>query len=223
MPGCRDKSQPEPVRNVPKKKAANLQALEIQLREALDRQATTAKILEVVNSANKNPQLVFNSIVEAAQALFPKSTTSIGLRQDEKLILGAISGPDPAGVEAWRRRFPAPLHPETIHGYVILNGKAIDLPDVAAAQDQFRIGAGNFLASGFQAVTMVPISKGGQTVGALAVLRRSIGNLQKEQFDILKTFAAQANIALDNLHLLNQMREANEALENVSRLRTHSQ
>ncbi|WP_299951883.1 adenylate/guanylate cyclase domain-containing protein [uncultured Ruegeria sp.] len=194
-----------------------MEVLEIQLREALDRQAVTAKILEVVNSSIKDPQPVFNSIVEAGQALFPKSTVSIGLREDDKLILGAISGPEPAGVEAWRRRFPAPLHPETIHGHVILNGNTIDLPDVAAAQDQFRIGAGNFLASGFRAVTMVPISQGGQTVGALAVLRHSIGKLKREQFDILKTFASQANIALDNLHLLNQMREANETLANVSK------
>ena len=99
-----------------------LMTLEIQLREALDRQVATAKILEVVNSANKDPQLVFDSIIEAGQALFPKSTIRIGLREDEKLNLGAISGPDPVGVEAWQRRFPAPLHPETIDGHVILSG-----------------------------------------------------------------------------------------------------
>ncbi|WP_170482725.1 adenylate/guanylate cyclase domain-containing protein [Ruegeria arenilitoris] len=210
-------SQPDLLPDAPNEPAGTLEALETQLKEALDRQVATAKILDVVNSSIRDPQPVFNSIVEAGQALFPKSTISIGLREGNKLILGAISGPEPAGVEAWRRRFPAPLHPETIHGHVILNGKAIDLPDVAAAQDQFRIGAGNFLASGARAVTMVPISQGGQTVGALAVLRHSIGKLQTEQFDILKTFAAQANIALDNLHLLNQMREANETLENVSK------
>ncbi|MFC6583182.1 adenylate/guanylate cyclase domain-containing protein [Sulfitobacter aestuariivivens] len=54
-------------------------------------------------------------------------------------------------------------------------------------------------------------------MGALSVLRHSTGSLDKEQFEILNTFAAQANIALDNLHLLNQMRDANETLENVSR------
>ncbi|WP_170419494.1 adenylate/guanylate cyclase domain-containing protein [Ruegeria arenilitoris] len=213
----RGESLPERVLGLNEQKAEDLAALELRLREALDRQKATAKILEVVNSSIKDPQPVFNSIVEAGQTLFPKSTVSIGLQDGDKLILGAISGPEPAGVEAWRRRFPAPLHPETIHGHVILNGEAIDLPDVAASKDRFRIGAGNFLASGFQAVTMVPISQGGQTVGALAVLRHSTGKLQKEQFDILTTFAAQANIALDNLHLLSQMREANDTLTHVSK------
>ncbi|MBD3664380.1 GAF domain-containing protein [Sulfitobacter sp. TSTF-M16] len=191
--------------------------LKARLAEALDRQSATAEILDVISSSPRDARPVFDAIVHAGQKLFPRSTISIGLREGDNLILGSISGPEPAGVEAWRRRFPAPLHPETIHGHVILEGKALDLPDVAAVQDRFRIGAGNFLASGFRAVTMTPISQGGQTVGALSVLRHSTGSLDKEQFEILNTFAAQANIALDNLHLLNQMRDANETLENVSR------
>jgi len=78
------------------------------------------------------------------------------------------------------------------------------------------MGAGNFLASGYRAVTMMPISHGDNTVGALAVLRLAIGRLTPEQFSVLQTFAAQANIAIDNTHLVNEMRETNEALANVS-------
>ena len=115
----RGKSLPERVLGLNEPKAEDLAALELRLREALDRQKATAKILEVVNSSIKDPQPVFNSIVEAGQTLFPKSTVSIGLQDGDKLILGAISGPEPAGVEAWWRRFPAPLHPETIHGQVL--------------------------------------------------------------------------------------------------------
>jgi class 3 adenylate cyclase len=87
---------------------------------------------------------------------------------------------------------------------------------VAAAQDQFKAGAGNFLASGYRAVTMMPISHGGTTVGTLAVLRLEIGKLSREQFALLQTFAAQANIAIENTRLVNEMREANEALAHVS-------
>ncbi|MFC6583181.1 hypothetical protein [Sulfitobacter aestuariivivens] len=136
--------------------------LKARLAEALDRQSATAEILDVISSSPRDARPVFDAIVHAGQKLFPRSTISIGLREGDNLILGSISGPEPAGVEAWRRRFPAPLHPETIHGHVILEGKALDLPDVAAVQDRFRIGAGNFLASGFRAVTMTPISQGGR-------------------------------------------------------------
>ena len=196
--------------------AAKLLTLQQQLKEALDREAATGEILDVIRSSPRSAQPVFDAIVRAGLRLFPDATISIALRRNDQVEVAAIAGPDPAGVEAWRNRFPAPLHPETIHGFVILKGNTVDLADVAAAQDQFKAGAGNFLASGYRAVTMMPISHGGTTVGTLAVLRLEIGKLSREQFALLQTFAAQANIAIENTRLVNEMREANEALAHVS-------
>ena len=194
------------------------QILQLQqdLKEALDREAATGEILRVISSSPSSAQPVFESIVQAGLRLFPEATISIALQERNQVQAAAIAGPDPAGVEAWRGRFPAPLHPETIHGYVILNGEVVDLPDVAEAQHRFSMGAGNFLASGYRAVTMMPISHGNTTVGALAVLRLATGRLTGEQFAILQTFAAQANIAIENTQLVNEMRETNLALETVS-------
>lgn len=208
------RQSPDPAYSPTQGKSA--EQLETELQEALDRQAATAEILDVIASSPRNAQPVFDAIVNAALKLFPEATISIALRADQQVKVAAIAGPDPEGVEAWRQRFPAPLHPETIHGHVILKGRAVDLADVAEAQDQFRMGAGNFLASGYRAVTMVPVSHGGTTVGALAVLRLTTGTLSSEQFAVLQTFVAQANIAIDNTHLLNEMRAANDALHNVS-------
>jgi hypothetical protein len=154
--------------------AAKLLTLQQQLKEALDREAATGEILDVIRSSPRSAQPVFDAIVRAGLRLFPNATISIALRRNDQVEVAAIAGPDPAGVEAWRNRFPAPLHPETIHGFVILQGNTVDLADVAAAQDQFKAGAGNFLASGYRAVTMMPISHGGTTVGTLAVLRLEV-------------------------------------------------
>ncbi len=204
------------IRGEPSDDRQRLKKLELDLNEALDCQSATAEILDIISSSPRNAQPVFEAIVRAGQKLFPNATISIALRVGDEVQVAAISGPDDAGVEAWRGRFPAPLHPETIHGHVILNGKAIDLPDVAEAQDRFSMGAGNFLASGYRAVTMMPMAQGDTTVGALAVLRWASGKLTPAQFAILQTIVAQANIAIENTHLLNRMREANETLENVS-------
>lgn len=190
--------------------------LQQELKETLDRQVATGEILDVIRSSPRSAQPVLDAIVGACLKLFPEATVSIALPKDDRVQVAAIAGPDPAGVEAWRSRFPAPLHPETIHGYVILNGRTVDLPDVAAAQDQFQRGTRNFLASGYRAVTMMPISRASNTVGALAVLRFTPGELTTEQLSLLETFAAQANIAIDNTQLVNEMREANSALEHVS-------
>lgn len=199
--------------SVPK---VELLLLRQELKEALDRQIATGEILNVIRSSPKSAQPVFDAIVRAGLKLFPEATISIALQEGNQVQVTAIAGPDSSGVEAWRNRFPAPLHPETIHGFVILKGKTVDLPDVASAQDQFQMGAGNFLASGYRAVTMMPISHGGSTVGALAVLRLAIGGLTPEQLSLLQTFAAQANIAIENTQLVNEMRETNDALEYVS-------
>ena len=190
--------------------------LKQELKEALDRQAATAEILRVISSSPTSAQPVFETIVQTGLTLFPNATISIALQAGDEVRVAAIAGPDPADVEAWRRRFPAPLHPKTMHGYVILEGEIVDVPDVARALDRFSVGANNFLASGYRAVTMMPISHGDATVGALAVLRLATGPLTAEQFAVLQTFAAQANIAIESTQMVNELRQTNEVLANVS-------
>ena len=139
-----------------------------ELKEALDRQAATADILQVISNSPSSVQPVFDTIVQAGLTLFPEATVSIALQAGDQVEVAAIAGPNPEGVEAWRHRFPAPLHPKTLHGYVILKGEVVDVPDVADVLDQFSAGAQNFLASGYRAVTMMPIAHGDTTVGVLA-------------------------------------------------------
>ncbi len=194
----------------PSSKQTKIERLQSELEEALDRQAATADILNVICNSPGRAEPVFDAIVNAGLRLFPQATVSIALQVGHELHVAAIAGPDPQGVEAWRNRFPARLQPDTIHGHVIFRGEMVDIPDVAAQQDQFPGGAGNFLASGYRAVTMMPIAHGDKTVGALAVLRMETGRLAKEQFALLKTFAAQANIAIENVR---QFREVQTRFE----------
>ncbi len=187
-----------------------------ELKEALDRQAATAEILRVISSSPTSAQPVFETIVQTGLTLFPNATISIALQVGNEVQVAAIAGSDSENVEAWRRRFPAPMHRKTIHGYVILEGEIVDIPDVAKELERFSVGANNFLASGYRAVTMLPISHGDATVGALAVLRLATGRLTAEQFTVLQTFVAQANIAIESTQMLNELRQTNEVLANVS-------
>jgi class 3 adenylate cyclase len=194
-----------------------LRQLERELKEALGRQAATAEILRVISNSPKSAQPVFETIVRTGLTLFPNATISIALQVGDEVQVAEIAGPDPADVEAWRRRFPAPVKRDTMHGFVILEGKIVDVPDVAKASDRFSEGArNNFLASGYRAVTMMPISMDDVAVGVLAVLRMTSGHLTSEQFALLQTFTAQANIAIDNTRLVNDMRQTNEVLATVS-------
>lgn len=191
--------------------------LKKELKDAAERQEATGEILQVINSSPRSPQPVFDTIVQAGQRLFPNAIVSIALQADNEIHVAAIAGPDAEDVEAWRRRFPAPLKRDTMHGFVMLDGKKLDVPNVAEAPEQFSESAkNNFLASGYRAVTMMPISLDDSAIGALAVLRNTPGHLSAEQYALLETFSAQANIAIENTRRLNELRQTNEMLETVS-------
>lgn len=188
-----------------------------ELREALDRQAATNEILRLISNSPSDTQPIFDAIVQSGSRLFQGSAISVALPIGDQVDAAAVADEDPARAAAWRRRFPFPLSREYMHGVAILDGQEIDIPDVANAPNKDSLGAKNFLASGYRAVTMMPMLRDGKAIGVLSVVRLSPGPLSHAQYAVLRTFAAQAVIAIENTRLLNELRETNSILENVSR------
>jgi class 3 adenylate cyclase len=187
-----------------------------KLKEALDREAATAEILRVISSSPTSSQPVFDAIVQTGRTLFPDAAISIALPEGDLMHAVAVAETDPERAEAWRNRFPFPMTRDYMHGFAYLESAVIDFPDVESAQEEFGAGSQNFLASGYRAVTMMPMMRGDAAVGVLSVLRLAPGPLSKEQFTMLKTFAAQAVIAIENTRLVNEMRQTNDILGKVS-------
>lgn len=187
-----------------------------ELKEALDREAATAEILRVISSSPTSSQPVFDAIVATGRTLFPDAAISIALPEGDQMHAVAVAETDPERAEAWRNRFPFPMTRDYMHGFAYLESAVIDFPDVASAQEEFGAGAQNFLASGYRAVTMMPMMRGDAAVGVLSVVRLSPGPLSDEQFAMLRTYAAQAVIAIENTRLVNEMRHTNDILGKVS-------
>ena len=103
-----------------------------------------------------------------------------------------------------------------MHGIAILDAKLVDLPDVVKAPADIAVGAQNFLASGYRAVTIMPMMRGATAIGALSVVRLAPGPLSDEQLAVLKTFADQAVIAIENTRLLNELRQRIDDLERLA-------
>ena len=184
-----------------------------ELKEALDRQTATAEILRIISSSPTNSQPVFEAIVQSGLALFPDSAISVALRDGDRVFAAAVAETDPVRAEAWRRRFPFPLTREYMHGLAILDGRVVDIPDVEHAPDELAAGARNFLASGYRAVTMMPMMSGETAIGVLSVIRLAPGPLSNEQLAVLRSFAAHGVIAIENTRLVNELRNRTDELE----------
>jgi class 3 adenylate cyclase len=187
-----------------------------ELREAIERQAATAEILRIIASSPKDTQPVFDAIVQSGLRLFADAAVFIALRDEDTVKAAALAEPDQERAASWRQRFPFRLTREYMHGVAILDARVVDLPDVAKAPADLAIGAQNFLASGYRAITIVPLMRGNVAIGTLSLVRLSPGPLSADQLAVLKTFAAQAVIAIENSRLLNELRGRTEELRQLN-------
>jgi len=185
-----------------------VQARTAELSETLQQQTVTAEILGVISNSLSDTQPVFEAIVESGLKLFSGAAISIALPEGDEVRAAAVAESDPDRAEAWRRRFPFPLTREYMHGLAILDRRIVDIPDVRAAPIEFAAGRQNFLESGYRAITIIPLLRGDEAIGALSVVRIAPGSLSDKQHAILQTFASQAVIAIENTRLLGELRES---------------
>ena len=180
--------------------------------EALHQQAATAEILRLISSSPSDAQPVFEAIVRSGLKLFPDAAILIVLPDGDKLRAAAFADTDPARAKALLRVWPVPLTREYNHAIAILDRRMIDIPDARDAPSELAAGAQYFLTTGYRAITIMPMMRGGDAIGALSVVRAAPGALSEKQIAVLKTFANQAIIAIENTRLLNELRQRTDDL-----------
>ena len=180
--------------------------------EALHQQAATAEILKLISSSPSDTQPVFEAIVQSGLKLFPDAAILIVLPDGDKLRAAAFADTNPVRAKALLRVWPVPLTREYNHAIAILDRRMIDIPDARDAPSELATGAQYFLTTGYRAITIMPMMRGGDAIGALSVVRAAPGALSEKQIAVLKTFANQAIIAIENTRLLNELRERTDDL-----------
>jgi two-component system, NtrC family, sensor kinase len=187
-------------------------ALKRERDEALQQQAATAEILRVISSSPADTQPVFEAIVQSGLKLFPDAAILIALPDGDRLRAAAYAETNPARVKAMLSVWPIPLTREYNQAIAILDRKMVDIPDGREAPSEFASGARYFLTTGYRAITIMPMMRGREAIGTLSVVRVAPGPLSKRQIGVLKTFAAQAVIAIENTRLLNELRQRTDDL-----------
>jgi signal transduction histidine kinase len=182
-----------------------------ETKESLERQTATSDILRVISSSTTDVQPVFEAIVQSGLKLFPDATVAVTLPEGDYVKLAAVAHRDAHFNEAWWKRFPFPLTREYMHGIAMLERRMVDVADAMANEDpSLETGMKNFLASGNRAMTIMPMMRGGAAIGTVTVARAHPGALSDKQLALLRTFASQAVIAIENVRLFNETKESLE-------------
>jgi GAF domain-containing protein len=174
-----------------------LQERNAELREALEHQTATAEVLGIISRSPTDVQSVLDAIVESAGRVCGIDNLGLRLREGNKLVSRAQFGPVPAGRAEISVDAPAPRWVRE-HG-------TLHIPDV---NEQNDVQTANL--SGSRTHLFVPLRQKGEFIGVLSARRIEVRPFTPAQIKLLETFADQAVIAIENVRLFQELKEALE-------------
>ena len=189
-----------------------LQTSNHELTTALEQQTATAEVLRVISSSPTDTQPVFDSIVESAVRLCAGVVGAVFTSDDKRIYLRADFGSRPETRETVRSYYPIPLDRTHIAGRAILDAGVVHVPDIEAPDAAPEGSQAVARMVGYRSALATPMFRDGRPIGVIFVCRRDPGPFSDEQIRLLRTFADQAVIAIENVRLFTELQEKNREL-----------
>jgi GAF domain-containing protein len=181
------------------------------LAEALEQQTATAEILRIISTSPSNLQPVLEVVVKSAARFCGADDVSVFELDGQDLRSTAHWGPIPQ--EMGMR---VPCVRGSVGGRTVLEQKPVHVVDLQAETEEFPQGSAFAKRLGHRATLGVPLLREGVAFGTIQLRRTEANAFTDKQIELLKSFADQAVIAIENVRLFDEIQEKSRQLAEAS-------
>lgn len=182
-----------------------------ELNEAREQQVATSGILRAIAASPTDILPVLNAVAESATQLCEAHDAAIFLRRGETLALAAHHGPISFDFTEW------PVGRDWVTGRAVIDRVSIHVRNLLEEGDEFPAGREMARRIGHRTTLAIPLLRENNAIGALLIRRIEVRPFTDKQIELLKTFADQAVIAIENVRLFDEVNartaELGEALQ----------